>query len=109
MIGRREPTSIAIPMMVLMTASASSLPRCSVGRLADVGLVGRELVMSGLPVTRGQACTTWADHVRIVAETRRRLLDVGQEMLISMHRIGDWSNRRVTSTYSSMVEPTRWQ
>jgi hypothetical protein len=60
--GRRSSTSIAMPMMVLITASASepaSMQRRAFSRMSV--WLGDSLVMSGFLVTRRQAATTWAD------------------------------------------------
>ena len=60
--GRRVRTSIAMPMIVLITASASvpaSMQRRAFSRMSV--WLGDSLVMSGLRVTARQAATTCAD------------------------------------------------
>ncbi len=60
--GRRVRTSIAMPMMVLMTARASvpaSMHRRAFSRMSV--WFGDSLVMRGLRVTRRHAATTRAD------------------------------------------------
>ena len=67
--------------------------------------LGESLVISGLRVTRRQAATTRADISGTLPNCTPPSLTLGQEILISMASIGESSKRRVTSTYSSMVEP----
>ena len=78
MMGRRDSVSMAMPMMVLMTASPSVPASMQARALAAMSVwLGESLVMSGFSVTDRQASTTRARHVGVVAEGDAALLDVG--------------------------------
>src|SRR5258706_3344574 len=104
--GRRVDTSIAMPVTVLITAKAS-LPASMQRRVFSLMSVwlGDILVISGLLVTARQAATTRADISGTLPNCTPPSLMLGQDMLISIASMGESSKRRVTSTYSSTVEP----
>ena len=97
--GRRVFTSIAMPMIVLITARPS-LPASMQRRAFSLMSVwfGDSLVMSGLLVTARHAATTRADISGTLPNCTPPSLMFGHEMLISMASIGESSNRRVVST-----------
>ena len=89
-----------------MTASAS-LPASMQSRAFSRMSVwlGESFVIRGLVVTLRQAATTRADISGWLPNCTPPSLTFGQEMFTSMASIGESSKRRVTSTYSSIVDP----
>ncbi len=104
--GARFSISIAMPIRVLITANPS-VPASIQRRAFSVISVwlGDSLVISGLRVTARQAATTRADMSGSLPKVTPPSLTFGQEILISMASIGESSKRRVTSAYSSTVDP----
>ena len=95
-----------MPVTVLMTAKASvpaSMQTRAFSRIS--AWLGDSFVISGFLVTRRQASTTRADISGTLPNCTPPCLMLGQEMLISIASMRESSKRRVTSTYSSIVEP----
>ena len=67
--------------------------------------LGDSLVKIGFVVCARQAATTRADISGSLPNWTPPSFTFGQEILISMPSIGESSKRRVTRSYSSMVEP----
>src|SRR5262245_66051460 len=103
--GRRDFTSMAMPMMVLMTArpfEPASMQRRAFSRMSV--WFGESLVMSGFFVTRRQAATTWGGMWGWLVSGGGACLMLGEGVLVWLGWIGEEWKRGVTLRYSSMVE-----
>ena len=98
--------SMAMPISVLITAKASAPASIQRRALSAMSVwFGESFAISGFFVTLRHAATTRADITGSLPNTTPPSFTFGQEILISMASIGESSNRRVTSRYSSIVEP----
>ena len=107
--GRRFLRSIAMPIRVLISDSASAPASTQACAMATMSVtLGESLTISGFLVTARQALTTLAAHAGSVPKTIPPCLTLGHEMFISSAAIsGISSRRRAISAYSSMVPPKK--
>ena len=108
-MGSRFSISIAIPVIVFITAKPSVPDSMQHFAFSAMSVwLGDNFVIKGFFVALRQASTTFADIIGSFPNSTPPFLIFGQEILISIAFIGESSNIRVISSYSSIVEPDKF-